>query len=103
MHPLSYDAEHLVVSFPASPIIPSRRQFPDLLKEGAAFHTESAAYQIVDIDTPTSFKYTFAYLCSLDTSQPMRRHKEFREYLERAASSYRTIFADPHLNNLCPS
>ena len=37
--------------------------FPAFLKEVTRVHTQSSAYQIVDIDSPELFKYPFAYLC----------------------------------------
>ena len=77
-------------------------QFPTVVKEVSRVHTESAAYQIVDIDSPELFKYPFAYLCEpgyleLNEKDP----RNFREYLERGGFVMIDDFRGPrHLNNL---
>src|SRR5947209_15581848 len=59
-------------------------QFPTVVKEVSRVHTESAAYEIVDIDSPDLFKYPFAYLC--EPGYLLLNEKDtriFREYFER--------------------
>jgi Domain of unknown function (DUF4159) len=77
-------------------------QFPTVVKEVSRVHTESAAYQIVDIDNPELFKYPFAYLCEpgyLELNEKDTRN--FREYFERGGFVMFDDFRGPrHLNNL---
>src|SRR5437867_10013514 len=76
--------------------------FPTFLKEVTRIHTQSNAYQIVDIDSPDLFKYPFAYLCEpgyLELSE--KDVKNFREYLERGGFVMVDDFRGPaHLSNL---
>src|SRR6266446_1369827 len=76
--------------------------FPTFLKEVTHIHTESNAYQIVDIDSPDLFKYPFAYLCEpgyLELSD--KDVKNFREYLERGGFVMVDDFrGERHLGNL---
>jgi hypothetical protein len=77
-------------------------QFPTVVKEVSKVYTGSAAYQIVDIDSPDLFKYPFAYLCEpgyLELNEKDTRN--FREYLERGGFVMIDDFRGPrHLNNL---
>jgi len=76
--------------------------FPSFVKEVSRVHTEAAAYQIVDIDSPDLFKFPFAYLCEpgyLELND--KDTKNIREYLERGGFIFVDDFRGPrHLNNL---
>ena len=76
--------------------------FPSFVKEVSRVHTEAAAYQIVDVDSPDLFKYPFAYLCEpgyLELND--KDTKNIREYLERGGFIFVDDFRGPrHLNNL---
>src|SRR5437016_11804904 len=76
-------------------------QFPTVLKEVSRVHTESAAYQIVDIDSPDLFKYPFAYLCEpgyLNLNGKDTRN--VRDYFERGGCVMLDDFRGArHLNN----
>jgi len=76
--------------------------FPTFLKEVSRVHTDSKAYQIVDIDSPELFKYPFAYLCEpgyLELND--RDTKNLRQYLERGGFIMVDDFrGQRHLSNL---
>src|SRR5262245_11167512 len=56
--------------------------FPSFVKEVSRVHTQSNAYQIVDIDSPDLFKYPFVYLCEPGYLELNERDvRNFREYL----------------------
>lgn len=58
--------------------------FPSFVGEVTSIHTNSKAYQIVDIDSPDLFQYPFAYLCEpgyLELND--NDTKNLRAYLER--------------------
>ena len=76
--------------------------FPTFLKEVTRIHTQSNAYQIVDIDSPDLFKYPFAYLCEpgyLDLNK--KDAGNLREYLDRGGFVMVDDFrGSRHLENL---
>ena len=76
--------------------------FPAFLKEVTRVHTQSSAYQIVDIDSPELFKYPFAYLCEpgyLDLNK--KDAGNLREYLDRGGFVMVDDFrGSRHLENL---
>lgn len=76
--------------------------FPAFVKEVTRIHTESRAYQIVDIDSPELFKYPFAYLCEpgyLELND--KDTKNLREYFERGGFVMIDDFrGQRHLSNL---
>src|SRR5438132_4659315 len=76
--------------------------FPAFLKEVTRVHTQSSAYQIVDIDSPDLFKYPFAYLCEpgyLDLNK--KDAGNLREYLDRGGFVMVDDFrGSRHLENL---
>ena len=76
--------------------------FPAFLKEVTRIHTESKAYQIVDIDSPDLFKYPFAYLCEPGYLELNDKDvKNLREYLERGGFIMVDDFrGTQHLSNL---
>ena len=58
--------------------------FPTVLAEATNIRTARTSYQIVDIDSPDTFKYPFAYLCEPGFLELNRKDVEnLREYLER--------------------
>jgi hypothetical protein len=76
--------------------------FPGFVKEVTQIHTASAAYQIIDIDSPDLFKFPFAYLVEpgyLDLND--KDTKNLREYLDRGGFIVVDDFRGPnHLSNL---
>ena len=76
--------------------------FPSFLKEVSRVHTESNAFQIVDIDSPELFKYPFAYLCEPGYLELNDKDvKNLREYLERGGFIMVDDFrGQRHLSNL---
>ena len=76
--------------------------FPAFLKEVTRVHTQSSAYQIVDIDSPELFKYPFPYLCEpgyLDLNK--KDAGNLREYLDRGGFVMVDDFrGSRHLENL---
>jgi len=76
--------------------------FPAFLKEVTRVHTQTSAYQIVDIDSPDLFKYPFAYLCEpgyLDLNK--KDAGNLREYLDRGGFVMVDDFrGSRHLENL---
>jgi len=76
--------------------------FPAFVKEVSHINTGSAAYQIVDIDSPELFKYPFAYLCEPGYLELTDKDaKNFRQYLERGGFVMVDDFrGQRHLQNL---
>jgi len=76
--------------------------FPTFLKEVTRIHTQSNAYQIVDIDSPDLFKYPFAYLCEPGYLELSKKDAaNLREYLDRGGFLMVDDFRGPgHLDNL---